>query len=256
MHLCLAFAYLSWLLIQPYAKDILSKKSEIALYQMVMERRSLFEQLPTEDQEALLRGYGHAQQKNSPSWMQEIGAIFFLQTPPFALAWLFFSLLICFLLLFHIEGATFSVWLLPLIALGYAYFHYDAPKKTGESLFPTEEYVLTTYVKSAENTTRGQRESLLLGWHRYLVKEWAHELPSDASEVFQKQLDKGLFAFNVARLKWMLQGKGDEVILAGFAAPPSLLRFGCYFFWNLGFAWIIHRKEKSTSAAAPSHRTC
>jgi hypothetical protein len=223
---------------------------------MVMERKPLFEQLPSEDQAELLLGYERVQQKGSVPWMQEIGEIFFHKTPPFALAWLFFSLLICFLLLFHIEGAAVSVWLLPLIVLGYAYFLYDAPKKARESLFPSEEYVLTTYVKSAENNARGQRESLLLGWHRYLVQEWAHELPSDKPQVFQQQLDKGLFAFNVARLKWMLQGKGDEVILAGFAASHSQLRLGCYFFWNLGFAWIINRKERSTSVAAPSNLTC
>jgi hypothetical protein len=256
VHLCLAFSYLCWLLIQPYAKDILSKKSEQSLYQMVFEKEARFKLLTAEEQADLIEGYALAQKKGSSPWIQEIERIFFVETPPFALAWLFFSFVVCLLLLFRIEGAAFSVWLLPVITLTYAYFLYDVPKKSGESLFPTEEYVLTTYVNSDENKAMGQRERLALGWHRYLVKEWAHESPSADPQIFQEQLDKGLFAFNIARLKWILEGKGDEIILVGFTAPPSLLRLGCYFIWNLFFAWMINRRDTSISAVAPSNQTC
>jgi hypothetical protein len=254
IHLCFAFTYLFWQLCQPYLKEILSKKSELTLYEMVMERKPLFNQLPAQDQLFLLEGYETAHKK-SPSFLAELGHLFFVDTPPFALAWLFFSLTICFLLLFHIEGATLATWLLPIIVCAHIYFLYDAPKQTRESLFPKEEYVLTTYVESSENKAMGEREKLLLGWHRYLVHEWAHEIESDDSELFKQQLEKGLFAFNVARLKWILEGRGDEVILAGFTTPPSLLRLACYFIWNLFFAWSINRK-KFTSVAAQSTPIC
>ena len=36
-HLCFAFAFLFWLLIQPSAKEIISQKTELALYEMVLE---------------------------------------------------------------------------------------------------------------------------------------------------------------------------------------------------------------------------
>jgi hypothetical protein len=255
-HLCFAFTYLFWLLIQPYVKEIIAQKSKCALFEAVMEKESLFQQLPSVDQLTLLEGYTTANQKKSPSLLQEVGSLFFVDTPPFALAWLFFSLAICSLLLFRIEGGVVSVWLLPLIVLGYAYFFYDVPQKSRETLFPSEGYVLTTYVETAENKARGRRESLLLGWHRYLVCEWACEEPSQDPALFKEQLDKGLFAFNVARLKWILEGKGDEIVLAGFAASPSLLRIASYFIWNLFFAWFINRREKNTSIAAPSTLTC
>lgn len=256
VHLCLAFAFLIWLLIQPYVQEIISQKSQLALYEMVMEREALFRELPPIDQITLLEGYAAAARKqDKPSLVHEVGRLFFITTPPFALAWLFFSVAISILLLFHIEGAAISAWLLPLIVLGYAYFLYDAPQNKRESLFPSEEYVLTTYVELSENRARGARESLLLGWHHYLVHEWAHETPSEDQTLFKEQLDRALFAFNVARLKWVLEGKGDEVVLAGFAAHPSLPQLACYFIWNLFFAWFINRRARETSIEAPSIQT-
>lgn len=251
-HLCLAFAYLFWLLVQPYAKDLMIQKSQLSLYQMVMEKETHFQRLPSGDQLQLIEGYAAAQVKHSPSLFQVVGKQFFVETPPFALAWLFFSLVISILLLLRIDGSAFTTWLLPLIALVYAYSQYEIPPKTNDSLFPSEEYVLTTYVQQGENTSRGERETLLLGWHRYLIREWAEELPSNDPLLLKEQLDKGLFAFNVARLKWILEGKGDEVVLAGFRRPPSPLVIIGYFIWNLSFAWIINRKEKNTSVAALS----
>jgi hypothetical protein len=255
-HLSLAFTYFCWLLMQPYIKEMIIQKSELALYETVMKKDSLLRQLPPLDQVILLEGYAEARQNKGPSLLHEVGRLFFIDTPPFALAWLFFSLVICLLLLFRIEGALLSVWLLPFCVIGYAYFLYDSPQKRGESLFPSEEYVLTTYVESAENNAMGRRERLLLGWHRYLVQEWALEEPSEDLTLFSEQLDKGLFAFNVARLKWIIEGKDDEIVLAGFTTPPSLLRIACYFIWNLFFAWFINRKEKHLSAVAPSIPTC
>ena len=232
-----------WLLIQPYVKEIISKKSQIALYEMVMEREALFQQLPLSDQQLFLEGHSVAKKSGSPSLVKELGRLLFVDTPPFALAWLFFSLAICLLYLFHIEGAAHAAWLLPLIVLGYAYFLYIPTVEKRVSLFPTEAHVLSSYVSSEEQTKLGQRGSLLLGWHRYLVNEWAHESYSSDPDVFKAQLDKGLFAFNIARIKWILEGKGDEIVLAGFTASPSLLRVGCYFIWNLIFAWMINRRS-------------
>jgi hypothetical protein len=125
-----------------------------------------------------------------------------------------------------------------------------------ESLFPAEEYVLTTYAESSENKSIRERENLLLGWHRYLIYEWADEIPSEDPLLFKEQIDKALFAFNVARLKWILEGKGDEVVLAGFAMPPSFFQITCYFIWNLCFAWFINWKKKNTFTEAPSTQTC
>ena len=177
--LCFAFAFLCWLLIQPYVKEVVAQKSEIALYEVVMERGAFFQELPPEERLALMGGFEAAQNKERPSLLHEMGQLFFVDTPAFALAWLFFSLAICIMLLFRIEGALLSTWLLPLIVLGYAYFLYSSPPKARESLFPSEEYVLSHYVDSSEFESMNRRDSLLLGWHRYLIHEWTHETPSE-----------------------------------------------------------------------------
>ncbi len=250
-HLCLACSYLCWLLIQPYVKEIVSYKSQIALYEMVHERNELFTQLPDDDRRLIVQGYAEALQHETPSIWKLLGHLFFNETPPFALAWLFFSLAITLLLLFHIEGAALSAWILPFVVLGYAYFLYTTPPPARATLFPKEHYVLDTYVTQEERMGMSRRESLLLGWHRYLVQEWAHE-----TQLLPEQLERGLFAFNVARLKWIAEGKGDEVIIAGFSTPPSILRIGCYWIWNFLFAWMINRKEKHFIYVVPSAPIC
>src|SRR5262249_43202346 len=108
LQLCMAFTYLCWLILQPYVKEIVSYKSQLALYEMVLEREPLFEQLPAKDKRIIERGYAAAMQRKAPSFWKAFGVGFLTHTPPFALAWLFFSLAIPLLLLFHIEGAARS----------------------------------------------------------------------------------------------------------------------------------------------------
>ncbi len=316
IHLCFACTFLCWLVLQPYLKEVMSQKSLKGLYETVIEKQSCFQELSQSDQEALLSGYAKMKVQKPPSLMGQIGHLFFVTTHPFALAWLFFSLAISVLLLFEIEGAKSSLWLLPLIVVGYAFFLYDKPVSKKESIFPSEKYVRAHYVQ--QESGKNEREKLLLGWHRYLITEWTDgtlsaggscktalpgqiddfeasckwqqncHVPFDeggpkwagrgegmqmaskkqfcrANEFcncltepahFQTQLEKGLFAFNLARLQWILNGHEDEVVEAGFNTPPSILQLTAYFIWNLLFAWIINRKEKVLAIVAPSPQNC
>lgn len=52
VQLCLAFSYLSWILIQPYVKAVISQKSQRALYEMILERKTLFDKLQQEEKDA------------------------------------------------------------------------------------------------------------------------------------------------------------------------------------------------------------
>ncbi|MCC5832065.1 MAG: hypothetical protein JJU12_03375 [Chlamydiales bacterium] len=233
-HLIFAFSFLTWLVIKPYTMEVVSRKSQRALYEKVLQREELFQNLSIEEQEAIREGYHEVAKRPAAS-------LFKSETPAFGLAWLFFSILICILLLFNIEGARTAVWILPLLVVGYGYFLYASPQPQRPGLFPSEQYVRETYLEGIE----GNREQLLKGWHLYLVNEWAQEAPSEEPALFEQQVDKGLFAFNIARLQWIRDGKGDEVVLAGFTSPPSLFRVISYFLWNLAFAWVINRREKS-----------
>ncbi len=119
IHLIFAFTFLSWLLMKPYVMEVISFKSQLALYEMVMERESLFQDLSNEQQFSITQGFETDNRRLGPSIMHQLGHLFFVETPAFALAWIFFSLLICFLLLFHIEGAQAAAWILPVLVVGY-----------------------------------------------------------------------------------------------------------------------------------------
>lgn len=237
LQLIFAFSLLVWVWIKPYTMKVVAKKSQTALYEMVMEREALFNALPLDDQ--LILKEGHKQGK-TPT--------LYISTSPFVIAWIFFAILVSILLLFQIEGAIASSWLLPALVLAYGYFLYTAPPKKGGSLFPTEEYVREHYL-----TEEGRgRDHLIKAWHRYLIVEWANESPSANDSLFKEQLDKGLFAFNVERLKWIHEGKGDDVVITGFTSPPSFLRLLTYFLWNLLFAWLITKKSPSERQLNPA----
>ncbi|MCH9627687.1 MAG: hypothetical protein S4CHLAM2_13290 [Chlamydiales bacterium] len=251
LHLIFTFTFFSWLLMKPYVLEVMAKKSQLALYEMVIEKESLFRSLPTEEQKQITEGFENARTRSGPSLMHAVGRLFFVDTSVFALAWIFFSIAICLLLLFHIEGATLAIWILPLLVVGYGYDLYASRAEKPEGLFPKEAYVHEHYIDSQEALSK--RELLQKGWHRYLITEWAHTEPSSDPEAFQKQLDRGLFAFNIARLNWIQEGKGDEIVLAGFAAPPSFFRVLSYFLWNTLFAWMITRHKKVSRSAPLSN---
>lgn len=221
---------------------------------MVMEKEALFHDLPQAKQASIQEKYNTIQKSAGPSLLSQVGRLFFVETSSFALAWIFFSVLICFLLLFNIEGAKTVVWILPLLVVGFAYFLYTSPPPQRVGLFPTEHYVRENYLNGEEEGL-SPREQLLQGWHLYLIHEWAHVTPSDDPVVFEQQLDHGLFAFNIARLEWIAEGKGDEVVQAAFSSPPSLLRVFSYFLWNLLFAWLINRREKHAPSELLSNPT-
>jgi hypothetical protein len=242
-HLIFAFSFLSWLVMKPYVMEVVSRKSQTSLYEMIIEREALYQNLSIQEQEVIQNGYREMAKKPGSSFTKQLGRLFFAETPSFALAWLFFSVLLCLLLLFNIEGAKMAAWILPILIIGYGYFLFTAPPPMRPGLFPTEKYVRTTYLEGYEGNDRKQ---LLEGWHLYLVNEWTEELPNADPEVFKLQVDQGLFLFNIARLQWIREGKGDEVVMAGFTSPPSLFRILSYFLWNLLFAWIINRREKSS----------
>ncbi|MFZ0565072.1 MAG: hypothetical protein WAM28_02655 [Chlamydiales bacterium] len=251
-HLCCAFSYLSWLLFQPYAREVVVQNSKLSLFERVLGHPSCFQKLSLFEQQSLVEGYKALQSGKKPSYKP---LSFLFTTPPFALAWLFFSIFIPLLLLFRVEGAHQSVWLLPLFVVAYAYFSYKTPTPEKPPFFPSKDYVITNYLDNDPGGIFQRHSRLLEGWHRYLIAEWAHEDPSRDSTLFEEQLDRGLFAFNVERLKQLSSGEKDEVMLAGFIATPSLFRFLLYLTWNLIFAWTISRKKKripSEAASAPN----
>ncbi len=231
---------------QPYLKQVVARKSELGLYERVLENRALYQALPSEERQAIEKGYNAALLRAKPGFF-----LSFSGADPFALAWVSFALAISLLALFRIEGATLAAWILPLTVVCYGYFLSRASHSHSTGFFPSEKYVVENYGEGQGSLLRS-REHLMASWHRYLIREWAQETIQADPEAFEAQLGRGLYAFNIGRLKWITSGKGDEVVTAGFTAPPSIFRLAFYFIWNVIFAWQLNRQERLGLQSNPS----
>lgn len=228
LQLCIVFAMLFWAFMHPPLKKFYLKKTVALLYQEIIGRHALFANLPISEQQAFETNYSFYQTWKGPSYFHEI-AHYFLKKSPFILAWLILAFLISLLLFFHIERARNGAWLLPILALSYGISTYFSSSHQLDSLFPTETYIQHHYPSSDLSTA----------WHRYLIAEWANEVPSEDPASFQTQVDKGLFAFNMKRLDRLFAGHGEEDLLLGFSFTPSLLLLLLFLSWNVSFAWTI-----------------
>lgn len=249
-HLCLAFSYVFWLLLQPTIHGYALRKSEESLFQGIFEREALFSALPNQEQLALIEGYQAFQERPSPAYFHELRLLISRPATLFALTWCAFSLLVCLLFILHHDIGSKAVWLLPLIVLGYGAMQFRQSPREPTTLFPTQAELLENY--SPDEPLTKTREALKQGWHRYLVQEWAHETPSNVPDRFAAQLDKGLFAFNLQRLKNALSGEGRGDLLTPFARSPSMLLLALYLIWNCFVAWTLRWKSPPPSTPLSS----
>lgn len=235
LQLCLAFTILLWHVSHPFMQELFSLKSKMLIYQNTLDQKELFSALDEPAQKKVLTDYSALQETLSTPFTKKIKQSFrhlFLEIPPFEIAWLLGSVVIPILLLKKIEGATHVVWLLPLLALTYSidnrlngYPHFVTAE---EKLFPQEELLVQTYVKEPLN-----RLNLQKAWELYLIDNWTKELPSHDENHFSKQLEKGQFAFNIARIK----AREPLEKKPGFPQEPLFI-LALYIFWNLYFALV------------------
>ncbi|MCH9609158.1 MAG: hypothetical protein S4CHLAM45_03800 [Chlamydiales bacterium] len=233
IHLCFAFSYLFWILIHPFIKEVVIKKSEAILFESVVGNETLFATLPIDEQSNIREGY----QKNALR-KQSYGENFSLSF--FGVVWMLLSITLSFFLLFSISGASNVCWILPMIVIAYGFFLGSAPPTQNPEFFPTQKE-LTPYL--VENSGKKSREKIIDGWNTYLIHEWLHETPVD--EQYDDQVARGNFLFNVERVRWLLEEKRGDVTLAHALFTPSALQFIFYLGWNLLFAWQINRRSKS-----------
>jgi hypothetical protein len=247
LHLCLAFSLLLWIMSQPFMGDLFAVKSELVLYDAVLAQEELVRQLPLEEAQWLREQYEALKAQLQIPFFDKLKMMWNLllvKTPPLELAWLFFSILISLLLLLRYEGAAQACWLLPIIVFAYSWDNQwnasKAPKALDYALFPSEEMIIRDYLDTPLSPKISeQKEALTRGWKRYLIENWARETPSNDLHITSKQLEKGEFAFTMARIKARAQNK----ILAIDAVPyrQSLWILALYLFWNCFFASVAMR---------------
>lgn len=252
LQLCLAFSLLLWIASKPFMGHLFTIKSEMLLYESVIDQTDYFEKLPAKEQKLILNNYKSLQkglQKPFAVKFKDMLHLLFFDTPPLTQAWLFFSLLLPIFLLLQIEGASQTCWILFVITLVYSIDNQlYAPlfRYKDEMLYPSEKQIVDQYLagKLPEKMFE-QKKHLIDGWRKYLIVNWANETPSDEQNIFGAQLQKGEFFFHLARI----HARNNEEIRVskqyGYKESPLLLF--AYVLWNAFFAFMV--RERKTAFA-------
>ena len=251
LQLCLVFTVILWNGSKPFMGEHFAVKSRLLVVENVMaeENQEFFTILPEAEKEMILSNYRFLKQKMEAPFSDKLKRAVYdlaVRMPGFERLWIVLGIAIPILLLKKVEGARLAVWLLPAVTLFYCIdnYYYALPQKMPmeASLFPKEQQLVDRYLeKPLSANILEQREQLLLGWKRYLVTEWALEKPQ--SEVFDKQVRKGEFAFNVARIalqqeEAFLQNDG----LKNKFTKDSLFLLLLYVLWNFALAGLACRR--------------
>ena len=238
LQLCIAFSILLWHASYPFMGELFEVKSKMLIYQAVMgtkdeSNRIRFGNLPEKEQQKLLEGYQHFQEKLEKTFYEKLKQSLkkILNLPTFELAWLFFSVILAIMLLKKIEGAKEALWILPLLVFAYAGENRGLSPRIlsdDQKLFPSEELIVEKYldVPFSQNVFE-QKEQLKKGWDAYLIKEWA---PEGGNE------QDGLFAFNLERVKILAREKPVTR-----TQPDSLSLLAIYLGWNISFALVARQ---------------
>ena len=272
LQLCVAFTLIFWTCGLPFMGDLFSYKSKILLYQDIMGDNALlqkldatkadqlqskfvrnserFKQLPRSQKIQILEGYNSVQKLTTTTFfekMQKSIMILLVGLPPLELVWIILAVVVSILLLLRIEGATHAAWLLPLVVLAYAMdnqFHgKPSPPSPDAALFPSEQVIVNDYLREPlSSSIQEQHQQLKHGWELYLIQEWAKQIPSANSNVFQDQVEEGEFAFNVARVVAHAKVK-EQSHFENLRSKESIIYLLIYFFWNVYFAWVVTKKN-------------
>lgn len=264
IQLCLVFSLSLWLGGYPFMGEHFAIKSKLAPFSFVMglpespnkenaaSNAVRFSSLSLEKQAKIKSDYHTLQKKTTRSFISKVEdslEILLFDISPFALAWIFFSAVISIMILRKQEGARQAAWILPLIVLAYGIdnIQYGSVKLPSPdiALFPSEQLIVEKYLNEPLGSSISiQEEKLRKGWNRYLIQEWAHEIPSDDTAVFAKQVDQGNFAFNVARLEKQ-PSSFDELPFSGMRQKEPVFLLVLYLAWNLFFACMMWKGRSS-----------
>ena len=240
LQLCFAFMMLVWYAFFPFMGELYHFRSRLFLAQTIKGDQSLlayvpedehkkisvklssnaafFHQLPGYQQDEVMDDIRHYQEKLKAPFRQKIASSFSIliwQLPLFKQSWMIFALLVSFALLYRLEGAAVTVWILPLLSLCYLLNnHFLEPERPppDEHLFPKIEH---------------------RKWEAYLNQQWGGE-----------------FYFNLERLKALREDPSYHSAYQ-FKGREPLGFLTLYFTWNLLFAYLIYKKEGITQITTP-----
>ncbi len=243
VQLCLAFTCVVWSLGYPFLGLHFEVKEKKLMYEKVIKDEKRFGKLTQMQQKRFLDEYDRLQKTETFTQKLQQGIeIFFKRISKFELIWILLAIVLPIALLKKREGAVQASWLLPITAFAFAFdngYHGSDPNLLPENkLFPTEKVIMNNFLNSEESAKSilDQRKQLLRGWERYLIKEWAHEIPSLEPAIYARQVSDGDFAFSVERLNKLERGSREYNI---FREKRNPLVLWLYVLWNLFFAGYI-----------------
>lgn len=268
LQLCFAFTAFIWACGYPFMGELFDTKSQMLLYQNVMgvlpinqkaiqsdgyiknlERNAeRFKNLPEYIKNNILKGYKKLNDKISKSFFEKFKKsvqILILGISPFEQAWIFFAVIISVLILKKREGAAQAAWLLPLIVLLYVsdQWHRPAIPNKEALLFPSEKIIVEEYLQGRlSERISEQQEELKIGWKKYLIDHWAHEMPSEDLSRFELQAEQGEFNFNLERINVVNESNKNS-----FVIKSSMGLLTLYLIWNVFFAWIVNKYKPKLS---------
>lgn len=256
LQLCIAFTIFLSNAGYPFLGEIFHYKSQAILYNDVMgngltdtpeeqtrlsRNAARFAALPKQERENIIEKYRVLQSKGQTSFASKLSRSFQIlidQLSVYKQAWMILAVIIPILILLRIEGATYAAWLLPVLAVCYAFANGSPHSESQESkLFPSEEMIIKDYLKEplSQNISE-QQQQLQHGWQLYLIDKWAKQVPNANQEAFKLQVEEGEFAFNLARIKAVEK-------TPSFTQNEHILSLLLYVLWNLIFAWIVNKKQ-------------
>lgn len=266
LQLCMALSVFLWLLFDPFMGEHFRLKSHLLLVhnligeeglikkvegkgmkegaERLKRNRERFLELNEAQQQTLLQGEKELIQKVETGFQAKFVRgfyAFFVKTPFFTLAWIFFSIVISILALKKVEGAKEAAFLLPLIAVLYAYDNMKTPdwQNPEEKLFPTEEFLVDNYLKRPLSRSIDEQEKeLRQAWGLYLVDRWSREAPSADPETYKQQQERGDWLLHHKRFEIRAQHHFSYMPLKDHLAIAVI-----YILWNFAFAFTINSKK-------------
>lgn len=263
LQLCFAFSVLAFYLTKPFFQEIFDHKNSLLLVNEILgvptianddvmiqnkleNNKGRFEKLSIEQQRMI---YHYRDQVVSQidstlkGKIYRLKRLFLFEIDPFEKVWILLAILIPIFLLLKFEGAVQVSWLLPVV-VGFFFMNNvlcgNPPISSADLiLFPSEEELMKKYTPY-ERSLNIQQQYIQLkeAWQFYLVDQWANQFPSMDPMTFKFQIEEGQYAFNLARLKKIIE---HPLVDKQGCERVSLVLLFFYFIWNFFFAFLINR---------------
>lgn len=268
LHLCIGLSAMLWLIGYPFMGGHFAYQSDLLLFEAVMGKSELLKKIDPEKAAALeektLLNRTFFQQLDLDSRdkiqsaadqrlkiLSQSGALkmrdalkFAFELPPLLIAWVLLSVIVPIALLLRHRWALLGTLLIPLVTLGFVvanwYSGADPLQYSDQGLFPDEKTLVQTELhQPLKGSLNEQKAQLNRSWQTYLVKHFAHDIPSENPTLFHRQVAKGEFRFNLERLKRL----PPNLSYSFWEQKPFYLLLS-YLLWNCFFAWVVAKEVK------------